>query len=404
MQSAAIYITEGLTVWDDDEPKRTDKPYLWILFFLLLLGMSSIFFLRPGVNSPPRQQTPSAEDLPVVSLIDAKAHGQPLFSASAQTGIWAVHTEGGRALVRFLNALGDEQWAETVPVDNALIASRGRYLVIGEVGEPKFYVYHARQKLALAVTTPGALQALSISQTGEVFAAFTVPQTDPLALRTEVALYSALGHLAWRTSLAEQQPLDVGQSADGNTVALLSLSFAEDVTGSLTVYSRNGERLFDQDFAERPGLLTVRDDGEGVAVTAGNDIYVFDRQGQLTLRHDAGGAVESLGYVGVHPIFTVVRRSVFNLRLEYRAVVLGENGRITLEHRSRQPLVALSTAPQGRDIFIGTPTSVALIGSGGESRWSLTHDWQGAYRAATLDGVHYLVVKSDGQVVQVRGD
>ena len=391
-------------MWDDDEPKRTDRPYMWILFFLLLLGMSSIFFLRPGVNTPVETQTPAAADLPVVTVIDARAHGQPLFIANAQTGVWAVHRQGDRAVVRFLSALGDEQWAETVPVNNAIIASSGRHLVIGEIGRSQFYVYHARQKLVRAVAIPGSLQAVSISQTGEVFVAFTVPQVDPLALHTEVALYSALGNLAWRHNLTEQQPVAVKQSANGNTVAVVSLSFAQDVTGNLTVYSRHGERLFAHGLEGRPGYLAVKDDGEGVAVTADNSILVFSRQGQMTLRHEAAGTVESLGYVGTNPIFTVARKSVLNLRTEHRAVILGENGKITMEHRSRQAFVALSPSTTGSDIFIGTTTAATLTSAAGEPRWSLAHQWQGAYRVATLDGVHYLVIWDDGQVVQVRGD
>jgi len=391
-------------VWDEEEPRRTEKPYLWVVFFLLLLGMSSIFLLRPGVNPfPPEQASPNNE-APVVSLIDTRAHGQPLFIASAQTGVWAVHREGTRTVVRFLNALGDEQWAETVPVDNALVASSGRYIVVGEVGQQRFYVYHARQKLVLAVTSPGSLQALSINQTGEVFVAFTVPEVDPLSLRTEVAFYSALGHLAWRHSLSEQQPLAVKQSQNGNTVALLSLSFASNVTGSLTVYSRHGEKLFAHNLDERPGYLAVRADGAGVAVTAGNSIHFFDRQGRLTLRHDAGGAVENLASLGQHVVFSVLRRSLLNFRPEYRAVVLGEDGKVAFEHRSRQPIVALSTAPESRDIFIGTTTSATLSSHTGEPKWSLQHTWQEAYRVASLDGAHYLIIKGDGQVVQVRGD
>jgi hypothetical protein len=397
-------MTGGSNVWDEDEPRRTERPYLWIVFFLLLLGMSSIFFLRPGVNPYPRQGASTAEDLPVVSLIDDKAHGQPLFSAAAQTGVWAVHSEADRTLVRFLNALGDEQWAETVPVSDALIDSNGRYLVIGEVGQARFYVYHARQKLVRAVTAPGALQALSVSQTGEVFAAFTVAQVDPLSLRTEVAFYGALGHLAWRHSLAEQQPLAVAQSADGQTVALLSLSFAAEVAGNLTVYSRHGERLFAHELAGRPGLLAVRDDGAGVAVTSDNTVYVFNRQGELTLQHRARGAVDRLEFLGDQPILSVFRKSLLNLRPERSIIVLGENGRITVEHRSRQPLVALSTAAPARDIFIGTATAAVLLSHTGELRWSLPHTWPGAYRAATLDGVHYLVILGNGQVIQIRGD
>ena len=391
-------------MWDEDEPRRTEKPYLWVVFFLLLLGMSSIFLLRPGVNPFPPQQASTNNETPVVSLIDRKAHGQPLFGAGAQTGVWAVHKDGTRTVVRFLNALGDEQWAETVPMDNALVASSGRYIVIGEVGQQKFYVYHARQKLVLVVTTPGSLQALSINQTGEVFVAFTVPEVDPLSLRTEVARYSARGHLAWRHSLAEQQPLAVKQSANGNTVALLSLSFTSEVAGSLTVYSRHGEKLFAHSLVGHPAYVAVRDDGESVAVTSGNNIHFFDRQGQLTLRHDARGAVERLEFSGEHVIYSLLRKSLFNLRPEYRAVVLGDNGKVVFEHRSRQPIVALSTAPESRDIFIGTTTSATLSGYSGEPRWGLKHTWQGTYRVATLDGVHYLIIKHDGQVVQVRGD
>lgn len=391
-------------MWDEDEPRRTEKPYLWIIFFLLLLGMSSIFFLRPGVNPFPSQRVATEEDLPVVSLIDDQAHGRPLFSADAQTGVWAVHSEAGRAVVRFLNALGDEQWAETVPVDDALIDSSGRYLVIGEVGQARFYVYHARQKLVRAITAPGALQALSISQTGEVFVAFTVAQVDPLSLRTEVALYGALGHLAWRHSLAEQQPLAVAQSADGNTVALLSLCFASEVAGNLTVYSRHGERLFAHELAGRPGLLAVRDDGEGVAVTSDNTLYAFNRQGQLTLQHGARGTVDRLEFLGKSPLVGVFRKSLLNLRPEYSIIVLGENGKIILEHRSRQPIVALSTAAVAGDIFIGTTTAAVLLGPKGELRWTLPHTWQGAYRATTLDGVNFLVILDNGQVIQIRED
>jgi len=389
-------------VWED-EPKRTGKPYLWGLFLLVLLGMSSIFFLRPGVKPLPQPMTPAAVDSPVVTLIGAKAHGKPLFSADAQTGVWAVHAAGDRAVVTFLNALGDEQWAETVPAESALIASSGRYLVIGEVGQPKFHVYHTRQKLVLVGIAPGPLQALSISRTGEVVAAFTVPEADPVVLRAEIAMYSALGHLTWRHSLAEQQPIAVKQSADGNTVALLSLRFARDVMGSLTLYSRHGERLFAQDLAGRPGMLTVRDDGESVAVTSGNSIHVFDRQGQLLVRHDAGGVVEMLRYYGSHPTFVVLRRALLNLRSEHRAVVLGENGRIVLEHRSRQPIVALTTFVPRGDIFIGTTTGALVVSYNGQPRWNLTHTWQGAYRVSTLDGVHYLIIMDDGQVLQVRG-
>jgi len=391
-------------MWDEDEPRRTEKPYLWGVFFLLLLGMSSVFFLRPGVNPFPPQQASPNNAAPVVSLIDTEAHGQPLFSAGAQTGVWAVHQEGTRTVVRFLNALGDEQWAETVPVDNALVASSGRYLVVGEFGQPQFYVYHARQKLVLVVTTPGSLQALSISQTGEVFVAFTVPEVDPLSLRTEVALYSSLGHLAWRHSLAEQQPLAVSQSANGNTVALLSLSFTSDVAGSLTVYSRHGEELFEHSLVGPPGYLAVRDDGEGVAVTSGNSVHFFDRQGQLTRRHAARGTVESLKFSGERVIYSLLRTWAFNLRPEYRVVVLEDDGTVVFEHRSRQPIIALSTAPQSRDIFIGTTTRATLSSYSGELRWGLTHTWQGTYRVASLDGVHYLISQDDGQVVQVRED
>jgi len=164
--------------------------------------------------------------------------------------------------------------------------------------------------------------------------------------------------------------------------------------------------MFSQHLPGRPGLLALSDDGERIAVTVGNSIHVYSRQGDLILRHDAGGAVESIGSLGQTPnlVFTMLRKSLLNLRPQHHVVVLGDKGQILSEHRSSQPIVALGTRTGGSDIFIGTATSATLTTYSGEPRWSLSHVWQGEYRVSTLDGANYLVIQHDGQVVQVRGD
>lgn len=393
-------------MWEEYEAKRGDKPYLWIVFFLFLLLLSSIFFLRPGIGTIPSGDLPVAKNSPVVTTIDDTAHGRPLFTGDANTGVWVGHDNSGRFLLRFVNALGDEQWAETIGLASPVVSSRGNYLVAAEVGKAQFFVYHTRQRLVHAITVPGELCGVSVSANGEVLATYVMPQADPLHLRTEVAFYSSLGQQVWRKTLDQQQPIMVAQSADGNTNAVLTLSLGSKVEGALTVFSRLGEQLFSNNLSKRPGTMNLRDDGERIAVALDNFIQVYDREGKLHIRYDAEGPVAKMAYIGrgSNLSFGLERKSLLNFRPHSHVGVLGDNGKLLWQYRSKERVTALGTANQNSNIFIGTGKGATLFTYDGKARWGLTHSFGEGYLVATLDGRHYLAVLSGGQVMQVRGD
>ncbi|MDP3488252.1 MAG: hypothetical protein Q8S19_10055, partial [Bacillota bacterium] len=79
-------------MWDEIEEKRADRPYLWIVFLLLLLLLSSIFFLRPSVGTIPTGTMPSTKVTPVVTSIGTiPSGGIPIYVGEGSTGIWGVY-------------------------------------------------------------------------------------------------------------------------------------------------------------------------------------------------------------------------------------------------------------------------------------------------------------------------
>lgn len=393
-------------MWEDYEEARANKPYAWVVFIFILLFLSSIFLFRPQIgpgNSDAVSQTTAAA---VVSMVDEVSHGQPLLARATATGMWAVHTTTphGRQLVRYLNALGGELWAETVMFTDSSMAAQGNFLVIAGIGQPRIFVYHIRHKLVSAITAPGEVQAVSVNEQGEVLAVFTVAAAEPLAIRTEVAKYSSQGQQMWRQSLHQEMPLLVAQSADGAVNAVLNLSFGDQVGTVLHVFGRHGETLSKAEISGQPLHLLVRPDGERIVVGTQNRVVSFAKNGHEQFSFNTPGNLSALQFVGSGPqlAFAVDRRSFIDFSRQSTIGVLEEDGRLSWQSRLRERVLFLSAAGQRSDIFIGTAQSVIVYSQDGQVSFAVDHDFGADYKGVAQGGNQYLLLNGVGQVVQVR--
>ncbi|KAF0193935.1 MAG: hypothetical protein FD169_2152 [Bacillota bacterium] len=394
-------------MWDDIEEKRVDRPYLWIVFLLLLLLLSSIFFLRPSVGTIPTGTMPSTKIAPVVTNIGTiPSAGSPIYVGEGATGIWGVYKDIDRAHISFFNALGDEQWAESILVSEALVASSGNYLAIASLGKSQIALYHGRHQSVHVTSMPGEITAISVSEMGEILVVLTAPEKDPLILRTYAALYSSSGQELWKKPIDSFLPIACKQSADGTTNVVLGLGLDSKVQGELVVFGRLGELLCSTQIAERPVGLTVRADGERIAVASSSGIEVVDQDGKVLWKYDVGGTMIDLAYAGrdTHLAFLATRKSMLDFRQQSVIGALADTGKLIWQYRSREVVTLLGHTSLNTNIIIGTGKRIHLYGPDGRARWSLSHAWGGDYLMGTLDGKQFVVLSAGGKIVQVRGE
>lgn len=393
-------------MWDETEPRHKNKPYLWIVFLLLLLLLSSIFFLRPSIGVVPTGTMPQGKE-PVVSNIGTvPSKGQPLYMSGGATGIWAVYQESERAHVSFLNAMGDEQWTESISVANALVASHGNYLAIAGTDNSQVTLYHGQHQLLQVTQVPGHIRSMSVNALGEILVCLVSPETEPLALRSQVMLYSALGQQLWQKSLDGFLPISCRQSANGNTNVIFGISLATKVQGSLMAIGRQGEPLFLTDITDRPVDAVVSTDGEYIAVASSKHIKSLARDGRVFWEYNPGGEVTGLAYVGhtANLMYTATRKSFFDFSVQSLLGSLNSSGKLAWQYRNRETVTFLGTAATSTNIVIGTGKQVHLYSVDGRAQWSVAHKWGSDYLMSTVDGKRFVVMTPEGRIIQVRGE
>ena len=394
-------------MWDEVEEKRADRPYLWIVFLLLLLLLSSIFFLRPSVGTIPTGTMPSTKITPVVTNIGTiPSGGVPIYVGEGATGIWGVYKDTDRAHISFFNAMGDEQWAESIAVSEALVASNGNYLAIASLGNSQIALYHGRQQSIHVTNITGEITGISVSEMGEIFVVQTTPESDPLMLRTHASLYSSSGLELWTKSIDGFLPIACKQSADGTRNVVLGLTLDSKVQGELVAFGRQGELLFSTQVTGSPVSLAVRADGERIAVASTSRIDMVDKDGKVLWKYDVGGNVVDLAFAGrgSHLAFLATRKSMLDFRQQSVIGSLADTGKLTWQYRSSEVVTLLGHASLNSNIVIGTGKRVHLYGPDGRARWSLNHTWGPDFLMGTLDGKHFVVLAPGGKIMQVRGD
>jgi len=410
-QVPALY---GVLLWTaltttalEIEEKRADKPYVWIVFLLLLLLLSSIFFLRPSVGTIPTGTMPTTKTTPVVTSLDSiPSTGQPVYLAEGATGMWGVYQDNDSAHVSFFSSLGDEQWAETITIPNVLAVSRANYLVLTAIGQSQFAVYHGTQKLVHVTNVPGTIVAVSVNDMGEVLLCITDAQVNPLALNTQVLLYSSSGQKLWQRTIDKFQAVSCQQSADGDKNIVFGVNFVDKLQAEIRGFSRLGEPQFAIERPGRPSSVCLRDDGERFAIAVENTIEAYSGDGKLLWKYDAGGDIYNLRYAGRggNLAFLASRKSMLNFRQQSVIGSLADTGKLSWQYRSNDSAKVLSTANINTNIIIGTDKQLHLYGVDGRARFSLNHSWGSSYKVSTLDGRHYLVITPNGKLVQVRGE
>ena len=331
-------------MWDEIEEKRADRPYLWIVFLLLLLLLSSIFFLRPSVGTIPTGTMPSTKVAPVVTSIGTiPSLGAPTYVAEGATGLWGVYKDADKAHISFFNGLGDEQWAESILVPDALIASSGNYLAIASLGKSQIALYHGHQQSVHVTDITGEIAAISVSEMGEILVALTVPTNDPLVVQTQAVLYSSSGLELWNKPIEGFLPIACNQSADGTKNVILGVNLDAKVQGELVAFGRVGELLFSTKIADRPVGLAVRADGERIAVASAAGIEVVDQDGKAQWKYDVGGTMIDLTYVGrgTHLAFLATRKSMLNFREQSVIGSLADPGKLIWQYRSSEVVTFL---------------------------------------------------------------
>jgi len=393
-------------MWEDYEEARAEKPYAWMVFIFILLVLSSIFLFRPQIGPSDGAALSPTTAVAVVTTVDEHSRGQPLLARATATGMWAVHTISpeGSQLVRYLNASGDELWAETVTFTDSSMAAQGNFLVIAGIAQPRILVYHIRHRLVSAITAPGEVQAVSVNEQGEVLAVFTVTAAEPLEIRTEVAKYSPQGQQMWRQSLHQELPLLAAQSADGAVNAVLNLSFGDEVGTALHVFGSHGETLFTAEIVGQPLHLLVQPDGEQVVVGTRNRVFSFAKNGQKQISFQAPGNLSALQFVGSGPqlAFAVDSRSFINFSRQSTIGVLEMDGSLRWQSHLRERVLFLSAAAQRDDILLGTAQSVMVYDGAGQVSFTVDHVLGTDGMGVAQGGHQYLLLNGMGQVVQLR--
>lgn len=394
-------------MWDEIEEKRADRPYLWIVFLLLLLLLSSIFFLRPSVGTIPTGTMPSTKIAPVVTSIGTiPSGGTPIYVGEGATGIWGVYEDTGTAHISFFNSMGDEQWAESIAATEALVVSSGNYLAIASLGKSQIALYHGRQQSVHVTNIIGEITSISVNEMGEIFVVLTIPENDPLILRTHAALYSSSGQELWSKPIDGFLPVASKQSADGTRNVVLGLTLDSKLQGELVAFGRHGELLFSTEIPDQPIGLVVNAAGDRIAVASSSRIDVLDKDGKVQWKYDVGGNLIDLAYAGrgTHLAFLATRKSMLNFRQQSVIGALADTGKLVWQYRSSDVVTLLGHASLNTNIIIGTGKRLHLYGPDGLARWSLSHSWGGDYLVSTLDGKHFIVLATDGKIMQVRGD
>jgi len=393
-------------MWDDYEEVGANKPYAWVVFIFILLFLSSIFLFRPQIGPEHSDAVSQAPAAAVVTMVDEVSHGKPLLAQATATGMWAVHstTPNGAQIVRYLNALGNELWSETVIFTDSSMAAQGNFLVIAGIGQPRILVYHIRHRLVSAITAPGEVQAVSVNEQGEVLAVFTVAAAAPLDIRTEVAKYSTQGQQMWRQSLHQEMPLLAAQSADGAVNAVLNLSLGNQVGTVLHVFGRHGETLSRAEISGQPLHLLVQPNGERIVVGTPNRVISFAKEGHKHFSFSTPGALSALQFVGSGPqlAFAVDRRALISFNRQSTLGVLEADGSLPWQSRQREKILFLSAAGPRSDILIGTEQSAIVYSPGGQVSFTVDHVFGVDYKGVAQGSNQYLLLNGAGQVIQVR--
>lgn len=392
-------------MWDGYEEQHTSRPYIWVAFVLLLLVMSSIFFLRPSISGLPSGETPSSGNTPVVTSLEQQSAGEPLYLCNGLSGIWVVKDAPEGVYISHTDALGVELWGENLTVGNPLIVSRGSYLMVGSLGGETVVVYHSQNKQLMVREISGQIQAISISETGEAVIAYSKPQDDSLTLKSYLTQITSLNHDKWTVSLPGMEVLKVAQAADGSLIAALGMRLEDaKVKTTVAAFSHQGRAMFSKDIDGRPVDLVVRGDGGALAVAAGQSVFSLDSQGSLKWKYESGADLGRISFAGMSSnlLFTATRRSLLTFGMQGIVGVLAEGGKVLWQYRTRETISHVGTATISTNILIATNRRVNLFSPDGHVRWSLPHFWGDSIVTATVDGRNY-VVYSPSQAYLLRG-
>ena len=381
-------------MWEGYDDHGGSKPYLWIFFVLVLVVMSSIFFLKPSISSLPGTEAPGSKNVPLMSELIAPGIGDALYLQDGSPGFWSVSREEDEFAVSYLDADGITMWQHIARWSDPIIRSQGPYLIMAEFAGSQVAVFLNNVGLVFEREVSGIIRDVSIAETGEAIVALTRPLEDELTIRSYLVQFTSGGGDGWEVAVLGSEILRLEQAGDGSLIGVLALHLeGGSARTTLSAYSRYGARLFIKDFAKHPVDLAVRMDGGVIAIAVGKEIRGFDQQGQLIWTYEAGVDLKHLVYVGrsVNLVYAGQRKTLFTFGPQSIIGVLGEAGKLAWQYRTRDDIVTVTQSAMTTNVLICTDKRVHLYSHDGNVRWTMPHDWGAAATVATTDGRNYIV-------------
>ena len=381
-------------MWEGYDDQGGGKPYLWIFFVLLLVVMSSIFFLKPSISNLPGTETPSSKNVPLVTELIAPGIGEALYLQEGYSGLWSVSKAGDEYAVSYLDADGITAWQHISRWEDPIIRSNGSYLVMADYAGSEVAVFLDTVGLVFDREVTGIIRDASISESGETVIALTRPDQDQLVIRSYLVQITPGGTDGWEVAAQGSEILRIEQAGDGSLIGVLALHLeGGSARATLSAYSRYGARMFIKDFSSHPVDLAVRMDGAMIAVTIGKEVRAFDQQGELVWTYASGVDLRRVAYVGrsVNLVIEGQRQTLLTFGPQAIVGVIGEDGKLIWQYRSRDAVVAIGLSTMTTNVLISTDKRIHLYSHDGNVRWSMPHEWGDAVEVATVDGRSYFV-------------
>ncbi|MDP3057851.1 MAG: DUF5711 family protein, partial [bacterium] len=208
-------------MWENTDEASSGRPYLWFVFFLLLILSSSIFVLQPSIRGGPSNGGGTKINVTAIPFA-VTGQGTPILMRESSIGIWLVRQDVGRAVINHFGESGEEQWNESVVLTSTLASSSGSYLLVAEAGKGQLVLYHAKNKLSFVHTIVGAeIQAISVSDTGDALVCYTTPQAEPMKLSSYVSLISSTGVVLWKVPRENITVISCALASDSSRAVIL---------------------------------------------------------------------------------------------------------------------------------------------------------------------------------------
>ena len=381
-------------MWEGYDDQGGGRPYLWVLFVLLLVVMSSIFFLKPSISNLPGVESPGSKNVPLITEIIPPGIGEALYLQDGFSGIWSVSRSEDEFAVSFLDADGITAWQHISRWDDPIIQSNGPYLVMAAFGGSRVAVFLNNVGMVFERELSGSIRDVSVAESGETIVALTRPAEDQLVIRSYLAQIPLTGAEGWEVAVMGSEILRLEQAGDGSLIGVLSLHLeGGSARTTLAAYSRFGVRMFIKDFSAHPVDLAVRMDGGVIAVASGKEIHALDQQGQLIWTYDSGVELRRLAYVGrsVNLVFEGRRKTLWTFGTQAMIGVIGEPGKMLWQYRTRDAIVSIGLSAMSTNVLICTDKRIHLYSHDGNVRWSMPHEWGDRPTVATTDGRNYFV-------------